>query len=134
LKALLVKAIKSNKVYRSIETELRINLILAKIPGFDPNNTSSDSTLKQFFSKLKISQLKKIMSSVIFELRSLNILKYEIVALDSTPIEAYFKPPMEKNTKSKDPDATWGYSKSKNGWYYRYNAYIISGYRNLNSY
>ncbi|MHA1252846.1 MAG: hypothetical protein ACTSRP_22860 [Candidatus Helarchaeota archaeon] len=55
----MVKAIKSNKVYRSIEAELRINSILTENLGFDPNNTPCDSTLKQFFSKLKISHLKK---------------------------------------------------------------------------
>ncbi|MHA1233042.1 MAG: transposase [Candidatus Helarchaeota archaeon] len=57
LKALLVKTIKSNKVYRSIEAKLRMNPTLGKSLGFDPNNTPSDSILKQFFSKLKISQL-----------------------------------------------------------------------------
>jgi len=52
-------------------------------------------------------------------------LKYEIVALDSTPIKAYFKPSTEKNPKIKNPDAEWSYSKSKNGWYYGYKAHII---------
>ncbi|MHA1250447.1 MAG: hypothetical protein ACTSRP_10700 [Candidatus Helarchaeota archaeon] len=51
LKALLVKAIKSNKVYRSIEAEHRMNPALAESLGFDSNNTPNDSILKQFFSK-----------------------------------------------------------------------------------
>ncbi|MHA1248591.1 MAG: transposase [Candidatus Helarchaeota archaeon] len=66
LKALLVKAIKSNKVYRSIEAELRMNPVLAESLGFDPNNTPKDSTLKQLFSKLKIKQLKKNNESINF--------------------------------------------------------------------
>jgi len=33
------------------------------------------------------------MKALIFELHSLDILKCEIVALNSTPIEAHFKPP-----------------------------------------
>ncbi|MHA1252076.1 MAG: transposase [Candidatus Helarchaeota archaeon] len=65
------------------------------------------------------------MRALVSELRSLNILKYGIVALDLTPIKAYFKPSTEKNTKARDPDAAWGYSKSKNGWYYGYKAHII---------
>ncbi|MHA1253710.1 MAG: transposase [Candidatus Helarchaeota archaeon] len=125
LKALLVKTIKSNKVYRSIEAKLRMNPTLAESLGFDSNNTPSDSTLKQFFSKLKIRPLKKIMRALVSGLRLLNILKYEIVALDSTPIKAYFKPPTKENSKIKDPNAEWGYSKSKNGWYYGYKAHII---------
>ena len=65
------------------------------------------------------------MRALVSELRLLNILKYEIVALDSTPIKAYFKPSTEKNPKIKNPDAEWSYSKSKNGWYYGYKAHII---------
>ncbi|MHA1233041.1 MAG: transposase [Candidatus Helarchaeota archaeon] len=65
------------------------------------------------------------MRALVSELRLLNILKYEIVALDSTPIKAYFKPPTEENPKIKYPNAEWGYSKSKNEWYYGYIAHII---------
>jgi len=41
------------------------------------------------------------MRALVSELRLLNILKYEVVALDSPPIKAYFKPLTEKKRKSR---------------------------------
>ncbi|MBD3227410.1 MAG: transposase, partial [Candidatus Lokiarchaeota archaeon] len=114
-----------NRSYRSIEAKLRVDIDLAHILGFKQGMYPSDSVLKQYFAELKIKQLKSIMYELVNELRSLGALKCDIMALDSTPVPAYYRPPTEKGEAPTDPDARWGYSKSKDGWYYGYKAQIM---------
>ena len=124
-RTLLLKELQKNNTYRSVEAKLRLDTRLSKILGFPYNNTPSDSVLKSFFKKLSIKKLKSIMRGLVAELRSRGRLRCRTLALDSTPIKAYYRPPTKKDKVAKDPDATWGYSKSKGGKFYGYKAQVM---------
>ena len=124
-RTLLLKELQKNNTYRSVEAKLRLDTRLSKILGYPYNNTPNDSVLKSFFKKLSIKKLKSIMRGLVAELRSRGRLRCRTLALDSTPIKAYYRPPTKKDKVAKDPDATWGYSKSKGGKFYGYKAQVM---------
>jgi len=59
------------------------------------------------------------------ELHALGYAKGRVIALDSTPIEAFCRPPTKKKPEQKDPDAKWGHAKCKNGKYLGYKAQVV---------
>jgi len=124
-KALLLKHLMINRSYRSVEAKLRVDTKLAHLLGFDHDRYPSDSALKQLFAILTIKELKSVMRGLVNELYSLKVLNCEVLALDSTPVPAYYRPPTKEGETPIDVDARWGYSKSKGGWYYGYKAQVV---------
>ncbi len=125
-RCLMLKTLMMPNNYRSLIAKLRLNKDLAKIIGLDPNKIPSASILKKFFHELDIDTLYEINLQLINELRLYNILNFDKIAVDSVPIESYFKPPTKRGQSSTDIDATWGFSKCKGGWYFGYKAHIIT--------
>ena len=125
-RCLMLKTLMMPNSYRSLIAKLRHDKDLAKIIGLDPDRIPSASILKKFLHDLDIETLYQINLQLINELRSSGVLNFNKLAVDSVPIESYFRPPTKKEESSTDPDATWGFSKCKGGWYFGYKAHIIT--------
>ena len=124
-KALLLKFLALNASYRTIEAILSKNKELAELMGFKENNVPSDSTLRQFFSEISLKELNKINEILLGELHALGYAKGRVIALDSTPIDAYCRAPTKRGMECKDADAAWGKAKCKGGWYLGYKAQVM---------
>ena len=112
--------------YRSLIAKLRLDKDLARRIGLGPDRIPSTSILKKFFHELDIKTLYQINLQLINELHSSGVLNFNKLAVDSVPIESYFRHPTKKEESSTDPDATWGFSKCKGRWYFGYKAHIIT--------
>jgi IS5 family transposase len=123
--ALILKSLAFNSSFRTIEAVFIQHPELKELLGFSQTNLPSDSALDRFFIKLKLKQIQTIHKHLLQELRALGYAQGRIIALDSTPIEAYYKPPTKKGAKGRDPDAHWGLAKCKNGWYYGYKVQVV---------
>ncbi|MHA1249024.1 MAG: hypothetical protein ACTSRP_03440 [Candidatus Helarchaeota archaeon] len=102
----MLKTLMMPNSYRSLIVKLRHDKDLAKIIGFDPNKIPNASILKKFLHELDIETLYQVSLQLINELRSFGVLNFHKLAVDSIPIESYFRPPTKKEENSIDPDAT----------------------------
>ncbi|HUX59732.1 MAG TPA: transposase [Ignavibacteriaceae bacterium] len=98
---------------------------MAELVGLGPEDPLSDSVLRRFFASLKLKDIQTIHMLLLQELRILGYAQGRIIALDSTPIKTYSKPPMKKGAACSDPDARWGFSKCKQGWHYGYKGQVV---------
>jgi len=104
-KAILLKNLTLNSSFRTIETMLTQDPELAELLGFAPCKVPSDSVLRCFFARLKLTEIQTIHNPLLKELRALGYAQGRIIVLDSTPIEAHCKKPMKKGAPAKVPDA-----------------------------
>ncbi|MHA1250017.1 MAG: transposase [Candidatus Helarchaeota archaeon] len=125
-RCLMLKTLMMPNSYRSLITKLRFDNDLAKIIGLNSDRIPNTSILKKFLHELDIETLYQINLQLINEQRSSGVLNFNKLAVDSVPIESFFRPPTKKEESSTDPDATWGFSKCKGGWYLGYKAHIIT--------
>lgn len=125
LAALVLKALMPGGAYRSVESRLEKDRELKLSLGFGIDDTPSDSIVQQFFGKLEVGLLYEVIRVLLEELRLYDLIRGDILAQDSTPIEAHNRPPTKKCPRPKDPDAAWGFAKCKDGYYYGYKAQTI---------
>ena len=91
-RCLMLKTLMMPNSYRSLIAKLRHDKDLAKIIGLDPDRIPSASILKKFLHELDIETLYQINLQLINELRSSGVLNFNKLAVDSVPIESYFRP------------------------------------------
>jgi hypothetical protein len=123
--ALVLKNLALNSSFRTVEAMIAQDSELAELLGFDPGCPPSDSTLRRFFTQLQLETIRDVQTHVLEALRALGYARGQIIALDSTPITAYSRPPTKKNPTPKDPDAKWNIAKCKSGWYFGYKAQVV---------
>jgi len=123
--ALVLKNLALNSSFRTVEAMLAQDSELAEFLGFDSEYPPSDSTLRRFFAQLQLETIRDVQAQLLEALRALGYARGRIIALDSTPITAYSRPPTKKNPTPKDPDAKWNIAKCKSGWYFGYKAQVV---------
>jgi len=123
--ALILNNLALNSSFRTTEAILKQDPELAELVGSGPKDPLSDSVLRRFFASLKLEEIQTIHALLLEELRALGYAHGRIIALDSTPIDAYCRPPTKKGAPCADPNARWGFSKCKQGWYFGYKAQVV---------
>ena len=123
--ALVLKSLALSSSFRTAEATLSQDAELARLIGFDDQNTPSDSTLRRYFSDLTLRKIEIVQERLLKELQALGYAKGRVIALDSTPIGAYCKVPTKRGQAAKDPDARWGKAKCKGGWYLGYKTQVV---------
>jgi len=123
--ALILNNLALNSSFRTTEAMLKQDPELAALVGFSPEDPLSDSVLRRFFASLKLEEIQTSHALLLKELRALGYAHGRIIALDSTPIDAHCRPPTKKGAPCSDPNARWGFSKCKQGWYFGYKAQVV---------
>jgi len=117
-KALLLKEIRQIPSRRKLTDFLKKEKIWLKKLGF--NEAPTHESLRRFIDKIGPETFEEIFKELVRQVgREIEIGK--IVAVDSTSIKGYAK--YWKNKKCSDPDASWGYSATKE-WIFGYKVHI----------
>jgi IS5 family transposase len=124
-KACLLRFLMPEGSFRMVEAYLNANPDLAGIMGFQKDRIPSDSTLKMFFQNLTASRLRTSYKWLARRLLAENVIDPTLVALDSAPLEVRWKPKTKRNPTPFDPDARWGFAKSKDLYYFGYKAHVV---------
>ncbi|MEM3081776.1 MAG: transposase, partial [Nitrososphaerota archaeon] len=85
---------------RGLDRALEVDHALATACGFD-SSTPSQPTLSRFIDRMGDAGISLAMRLMVIHLVERGIVRMRHLALDSEPLEAYFR---------NDPEAEWGYS------------------------